>query len=99
MLTLAPPVQADTGWTNYTTVAELVPTAHQRYEIRLPVQENPSGCTNKTWFYQDYRSPGSEKMFQTILEGVKSGIRVRVYVTGKCNLDGYSEISSVSVIP
>jgi hypothetical protein len=92
-------VQAGAGWTDYVAVAELVPTAHHYYEVRLPVKENPGGCRNKTWFYQDYGFSGSDKMFQTILEGVRSGFRVRVYVTGKCNLDGYSEISSVSVIP
>ncbi len=98
-LVLSPLVQADAGWTDYVTVAELVPTAHHYYEVRLPVGKNPSGCMNKTRFYQDYRSPGADKMFQTMLEGLRSGIRVRVYVTGRCNLNGYSEISSVSAIP
>ena len=98
-LVLSPPIQAEAGWTDYVTIAELVPTAHHYYKVRLPVKENPSGCKNKTWFYQDYRPNGSDKMFQTILEGLKLKMRVRVYVTGKCNLDGYSEISSVSIIP
>jgi len=92
-------VQASAGWTDYVTVAELTSTGHHYYKISLPVKENPSGCKDKTWFYQDYSSFGSDKMFQMMLEGVKSRLRVRVYVTGKCNLDGYSEISSVSVIP
>jgi len=92
-------VSAGTGWTDFVTAAELVPTARHYYEVRLPVKENPSGCKNKTWFYQDYGTPGSDKMFNTILEGIKSGIRLRVYVAGNCNLNGYSEISSVSVIP
>jgi hypothetical protein len=38
-------------------------------------------------------------MFDILLEGIKSGIRMRVYVTGVCNLNGYSEFSAVSVIP
>jgi len=92
-------VHADAGWTDVVTVAELVPTARHYYEVRLPVKKNPSGCRDKTWFYQDYGSPGSDQMFKTLLEGIKSGIRFRVYVTGKCNINGYSEISSVSVIP
>ena len=92
-------VYADSGWTDYVTVAELVPTARHYYELRLPVKENPSSCKNKTGFYQDYDAPGADKMFLTILEGIKSGLRIRVYVTGKCNLFDYSEISSVSVIP
>lgn len=92
-------VHAESGWTDLANAAELVPTARHYYEIRLPVKENPSGCKEKTWFYQDYDSPGSDMMFKTLLEGIKSGIRLRVYVTGKCNINGYSEISSVSLVP
>lgn len=99
VLALSPATQADGGWTDYVTIAELVPTGRHYYEVRLPVRENPSRCKNKVWFYQDYNSPGSERMFQTFLEAVKSELRLRVYVTGKCNLNGYSEISSVGVVP
>jgi len=91
--------QANPGWTDFVTVAELVPTARHYYEVSLPVRKNPSGCKNKMWFYQDYVAPGEDKMFNTLLEAVKSGNRVRVYVTGVCNLDGYSEFSAVSIIP
>jgi hypothetical protein len=90
--------QASAGWTDFVTVAELVPTTRHYYEVRLPVKENPSGCKNKTWFYQNYGSRGSDKMFETLLEGIKSGFRSRVYVTGICNIHGYSEFSAVSVI-
>ncbi len=90
--------QASAGWTDFVTVAELVPTARHYYELRLPVNENPSGCKNKTWFYQNYGSRGSDKMYETLLEGIKSGLRSRVYVTGMCNIHGYSEFSAVSVI-
>lgn len=99
LLMHSPLLLANPGWTDYVTVAELVPTAKHYYEVKLPVKENPSGCKNTTWFYQDYAVPGSDKMFTTLLEAVKSGIRVRVFVTGVCNLDGYSEISAVSVLP
>lgn len=98
-LLFSPYIQAGAGWTDYVTVSELVPTASHFYEVKLPIKNNPSGCKNKTWFYQDYGTSGSDKMFQTILEGLKTGIRLRVYVTGNCNLKGYSEISSVSAIP
>jgi hypothetical protein len=91
-------VQAKAGWTDYVSVAELVPTGQRYYEFRLPVKENPSGCRDETWFYQDYSSSGSNKMFEILFEGIKSGVQVRVYVTGVCNINGYSEISSVSVI-
>lgn len=90
---------AESGWTDVVALAELVPTARHYYEFRLPVKNNPSGCTNKTWFYQNYGSHGSDKMFSTLLEAIKTGIRLRVYVTGVCNINGYAEISSISIIP
>jgi hypothetical protein len=89
--------QAEAGWTDYVNVAELVPTGRHYYEVRLPVRKNPSGCRDETWFYRDYSSSGSDKMFDLLLEGVKSELRVRVYVTGICNINGYSEISSVGL--
>lgn len=95
----APAVQADSGWTDYANVEELIPTNRHYYEFRLPVKDNPSGCRNKSRFYQDYSAFGSDKMFQTLLESVTSGKKIRLYVTGKCNLDGDAEISSVSIIP
>jgi hypothetical protein len=92
-------VHAEAGWTDFVNAGELVPTSRNYYEVKLLVKENPSGCSDKHWFYQDYDSPGSDNMFKTLLEGIKSGIRVRVYVTGRCNIKGYSEISSVSIAP
>lgn len=94
----APSVHAGAGWTKIGNVVELVPTSRHYYEFRLSVT-NPSGCDEKDWYYQDYTTRGAEQMFETLLEAVKAGLRVRVYVTGLCNLKGYSEISSVSVSP
>ncbi len=90
--------QASAGWTDFVTVDELIPTTRHYYEVRLPVKDNPSGCKNKTWFYQNYGSRGSDKMFDTLLEGIKSGFRMRVYVTGICNFNDYSEFSSVNIV-
>lgn len=94
----APPVEANSGWTDYAQVIELAPTARHYYGVKLSTKSNPSGCKNEQWFYQDYESHGADKMFQVILEGLKSNKPVRFYVTGKCNLDGYSEISAVGMV-
>lgn len=99
LLALPPLVRAEAEWTDYVRIAELVATARRYYEVRLPVTENPSGCRDKTWFYQDYSLEGSDKMFETILEGLQSGKKVRVYVTGKCNVNGYSEFTAVGIVP
>ena len=90
---------AGAGWTGFAPVAELTPTTHHRYLARIKVSDNPSGCRDEQFFYQDYAAPGSRHMFRTLLAAVESGKNVRVYVTGKCDLDGYSEISSVSIVP
>lgn len=90
---------ADAGWTNYVYVADLNPTIHERYLFRLKEVKNPSGCKNTDWFYQDFDATGSNKIFDVLLHALVYGKTVRVYVTGKCELKGYSEISSVSIVP
>lgn len=99
LLFLPVPVIGGSGWTDYVPVLELTATSQYRYLVRLKVSENPSGCKNKETFYQDYEVPGSVHMFNTLLEAIASEKFARVYVTGKCGLDGYSEISSVSIMP
>jgi hypothetical protein len=92
-------LQAVSGWTDYGTVAELTPTIHHRYLVRLNISENPSGCKDKSTFYQDYSQTGADQMFRTLLEAVASGKQVRVFVTGRCELKGYAEFSSVTILP
>lgn len=98
ILSWAASVQAgSSGWTDYAEVLEIEPTIHQRYRVRIAVTDNESGCKEKQWFYQDYDLPGSREMFITLLEGLSRGIKVRVYVTGRCDINHYSEISSVGM--
>jgi hypothetical protein len=90
---------AVSGWTDYVSIAELIPTNSGRFLVKLNNSKNPSGCKNESMFYQDYSASGSEQMFRVILEAVASGKMIRVYVTGKCEINGYSEISSVGIVP
>lgn len=87
------------GWTSYGQVSELNPTTAGRFLVKLEVASNPSGCRNKQWFYRDYTGTGADHMFRTLLGAVTAGKKVRVFVTGSCDLDGYSEISSASIVP
>jgi hypothetical protein len=87
------------GWTDAATVVELTPTIHKRFHVRLNVSENPSGCKDKEMFYQDYLTTGAQFMFRTLLEAVASGKQVQVHVTGNCELNGYAEISAVTILP
>jgi len=92
-----PAAMAEAGWTDYALVTELTPTIHQRYEVTIAVQQNPSGCREKQVFFQDYSAKGSEQMYLALLESVGSGKRVRVFVTGECGVSGYSRISAVGL--
>jgi len=87
------------GWTGYSTVSELNPTTSGRFLVKLKTAINPSDCKNKVMFFRDYGNKGSHYLFNTLLEALSRGKKVRLYVTGRCELNGYSEISSVSVIP
>ena len=87
------------GWTSYGTVAELRATSMNRFYVKLNVTSNPTDCRNKEWFYRDYTRPGADYMFRALLGAVTDGKKVRVYVTGICDIDAYSEITSVSVVP
>ena len=90
---------AAAGWTADVKVNELIPTNRHYYEIKLEVRKNPSGCREKNYFYLNYEARGSDKIFDLLVENIKSELRLQVYVTGVCNTNGYSEISSVRASP
>ena len=92
----SPPALAAAGWTDYVKVIELIPTGRHYYEVKLDIEKNPSGCRKKDWFYLDYEARGANKIFDLFVDNIKSELRLRVYVTGVCNLKGYSEISEAS---
>ncbi|MEQ1880297.1 MAG: hypothetical protein ABL878_04925 [Burkholderiales bacterium] len=89
---------ADAGWTEAGAIEELRAIGGHYYAVRLGVKKTPSACGDKQWFFQDYEKSGSDKMYLMLLESLNSGLRVRVYLTGRCNLDGHSEFSSVSIL-
>jgi hypothetical protein len=74
-------------------------TIHQRYEVTIAVQQNPSGGREKQVFFQGCSAKGSEQMYLALLESVSCGKRVRVFVTGECGVSGCSRISAVGIRP
>lgn len=88
--------RADAGWTDYVKVIELIATGRHYYELRLDGAANPSGCRAQDWYYQDYDAPGADKMFELFVDRLQSSLRLKVYVTGVCNINGYAEIAAVS---
>ena len=99
LLMLSTAATADAGWIDDVEVVELIPTGRHYYELHLTVKNNSSGCREKGWFYINYDTPGADKMFDLFVDSIKTELRLKVYVTGICNLKGYAEISSVSVRP
>jgi hypothetical protein len=99
LITSLPVFGGVAGWSDYASVIELTPTDQQRYQFRIRLKENPGGCKNIDTFYQDYDQPGSDKVFNVLLQAVISDKKVRVYMTGRCELKGYSEISAVTIAP
>ena len=91
------PAQATSGWTVYGCVVELVPTIHHRYKVSIDVKGNKNSCKKKKWFYQDLCVSGAKEMYLALLEAVSSNKQVRVYVTGHCNINEYSEISELGI--
>lgn len=89
--------QAASGWTGYGHVIELVPGIHHRYKVNIDVGDNESGCKEKQWFYQDYDISGAKQMYLALLEALSSNKQVRVYVTGRCNINDYAEISELGI--
>lgn len=98
LLSLSIGVHADSGWTSYGKVLELLPDSDFRYRVKINVSDNPSGCRSELWFYQDYLSNGSDQMYATLLEALTHNLKVRVHVNGKCGFKGNSEISAINVI-
>ena len=98
-LMLSSAAVAEAGWTGEVKVVELIPTGRHYYELHLTGKKDPSGCREKGWFYINYDARGADKMFDLFVDSIKTELRLRVYVTGVCNLKGYAEISAVSASP
>jgi hypothetical protein len=98
-LMLSSAARAEAGWIDEVTVIELIPTGKHYFELRLAGKKSPSGCREKDGFYINYDARGADKMFDLFVDSIKTELSLRVYVTGICNLKGYSEISSVSAGP
>ena len=90
---------ADAGWTDAASVIELTPGSHGRYLVKLDLSNNHSGCKDKQIFYQDYTDSVAPLIYNTLLQAITHNKKVRMYVTGKCELSGYSEINAASILP
>jgi hypothetical protein len=85
------------GWTAPAAVVALEAGELARFIVKLDVEKNASGCRDPNGFYADYGRSGSELMYRTLLEAMLHERRVKVYVTGVCDINGYSGISAVRI--
>lgn len=89
----------EAGWTELASIKSLEANQQGRFVLRLNLNKSASGCRSIDGFYADYGRDGSELMYTTALEALRNRLKVQVYVTGGCDLDGYSAISSVRILP
>lgn len=89
----------EAGWTEPTTIESLEAGQQGRFILHLNLSKSISGCRSADGFYADYGRDGSELMYATALEALHNQLKVQVYVTGGCDLNGYSAISSVRILP
>lgn len=89
----------EAGWTAPASIKNLEASQQGRFILRLNLSKSSSGCRSADGFYADYGRDGSELMYTTALEALRNHLKVQVYVTGGCDLDGYSAISSVRILP
>lgn len=87
------------GWTQSAAIKSLEANQQGRFILRLNLQKSASGCRSVDGFYADYGRDGSELMYRTALDALQNQLRVQVYVTGGCDLDGNSAISSIRILP
>ncbi|MCB2183730.1 MAG: hypothetical protein KQH63_16975 [Desulfobulbaceae bacterium] len=92
-------VWSASGWTSFGVVSELTPTSQGHFIVKIDGLATPSNCREKNYFYRNYSGTGADYMFTLLLNAVTDNKKVRVYVTGGCDLNGYSEISSASIVP
>lgn len=89
----------EAGWSQPATIKSLEASQQGRFILRLHLGKSVSGCRSADGFYADYGRDGSELMYETALEAMRNQFKIQVYVTGGCDLDGYSAISSVRILP
>lgn len=89
---------SDAGWTAKGEILALSATSFSKIVIRGNFPENISGCRDKERFYFDFGRPGTRFIYDLLLTAVASDKRIKLRVTGNCELKGMSEISEASIL-
>lgn len=89
----------EAGWLEPAAIKSLEASQQGRFILHLNLSKSAGGCRSADGFYADYGHDGSELMYATALEALHNQLKVQVYVTGGCDLNGYSAISAVRILP
>ena len=91
------PISAESGWTSTTQVIEITATTAGKFIIHATPEKNPTDCKDKERFFLDYSLPGANKIYLLLLDAAVSQLPVKLYITGRCELFGMSELSKASI--
>lgn len=97
-LLLSGPLQAESGWTSSTLILEITATTAGKFIIHATPKKNPTDCKDRERFYLDYGLSGANKVYDLLLDATVSQLPVKLYITGRCELFGMSELSKASII-
>lgn len=88
---------SEAEWTNSGYIQEVQATTSGVLVVRGKMGGNPSGCKDGDSYYADYSTKGTEKIFSLLLQSIAARNRVKLFVTGRCDLNGMSEISAAAI--
>lgn len=84
------------GWSAAALVETIEPTSQRKYTVSLQL-EAAHDCKSKRTFYQDYSANGAQFVYDTLLMALAHELPVQVHTSGRCELNGYAEITAVRI--
>ncbi len=90
--------QSNSGWTDSNVINLIRATTSGKFVVKVSLSKNPSRCKDDESFYMDYSTEGADSVYLLLLQAVSTQNEVKFYVTGRCELNGMSEISSAVIL-
>ncbi len=91
-------VYSNSGWTDSNVINLIRATTSGKFVVKASLSKNPSRCKDEESFYMDYSTDGADSVYLLLLQAVSTQNEVKFYVTGRCELNGMSEISSAVIL-
>jgi len=90
--------QANSGWTDSNIIDVIRATTSGKFVVKASFGKNPSNCKDEESFYLNYSVDGADSIYLLLLQAIATQNEVKFYVTGRCELNGMSEISSAVIL-